>query len=273
MPAEDSDRSVFNSERWRASCALFLLTHRFRSRRKATSRTIRIVAHGFQGCSCPTVGFRGDSETPNNEDWSAMLAQVAMAACLTACFILFRLTTWIGRFFARIERPVPISFQLGSTSLDPSGKTLAEWHHRNEFVRPARDASAAGFFVSMSGIGRRPAHRGLALVETRSWSADRRAAVRNTLLAVHARTCRPAARALLAPPRSPETGISFLSGTRFSASDRQIPWRGSRRSPPISSFPSTSPNAALRMLQGSSSGEDARRRNQGHRRRNAGRAA
>ncbi|WP_426419515.1 hypothetical protein [Bradyrhizobium genosp. A] len=78
---------------------------------------------------------------------------------------------------------------------DTSGKTPAEWHHRNEFVRPAREASAAGFFVSIAGIGRRPAHRGLALVETRSWSADKRAAVRTTLLAEHARTCRPAARA------------------------------------------------------------------------------
>ena len=56
-------------------------------------------------------------------------------------------------------------------------------------------ASAAGFFVSISGIGRRPAHRGLALVERPSWNADQRAAVRTTLLAVHARTCRPAARA------------------------------------------------------------------------------
>jgi hypothetical protein len=65
---------------------------------------------------------------------------------------------------------------------DTSGKTPAEWHHRNEFVRPAREASAAGFFVSVAGIGRRPAHRGLALVETRSWSADKRAAVRTTLI-------------------------------------------------------------------------------------------
>ncbi|WP_426408316.1 hypothetical protein [Bradyrhizobium ganzhouense] len=48
--------------------------------------------------------------------------------------------------------------------------------------QPAREASAAGFFVSILGIGRRPAHRGLALVETRSWSADTRAAVRTTLI-------------------------------------------------------------------------------------------
>ncbi|MCK1321549.1 hypothetical protein IVA94_11700 [Bradyrhizobium sp. 156] len=38
-------------------------------------------------------------------------------------------------------------------SFDTSAKTLAEWHHRNEFGSPARKASAAGFFVSIE-IGR-----------------------------------------------------------------------------------------------------------------------
>ncbi|TWB02113.1 AHH domain-containing protein [Bradyrhizobium stylosanthis] len=67
--------------------------------------------------------------------------------------------------------------------------------------------------------------------------------------------------------------LSSLSGTRFSALAQLTPWRALRRSPPILSSPSTSPSAGSRMSQGSSSGEDARGRDQSHCRRNAGRAA
>ncbi|WFU83771.1 hypothetical protein QA645_13795 [Bradyrhizobium sp. CIAT3101] len=94
------------------------------------------------------------------------------------------------------------------TRFDTSGKTPAHWHHRNEFVRPARDASAAGFFVSIVEIGRRPAHRGLALVETRSWSADKRRRPNHFDWPCTRERAGPRREPLLAPPRSPE-GIRF----------------------------------------------------------------
>jgi hypothetical protein len=34
---------------------------------------------------------------------------------------------------------------LASMTVDPSGKTLAEWHHRQKLVLPARTQSGAGF--------------------------------------------------------------------------------------------------------------------------------
>ena len=66
-------------------------------------------------------------------------------------------------------------FGILEVSLDPSGKTPVYWHHRK--VRNPRGTPAAGFFMT---IRDRTAatHRGLALVETRSLSADQRAAVR-----------------------------------------------------------------------------------------------
>ncbi|QHP68930.1 hypothetical protein EI171_17645 [Bradyrhizobium sp. LCT2] len=35
--------------------------------------------------------------------------------------------------------------------VDPSGKALAEWHHRQKLVLPAQDAVQRGFFVLMPG--------------------------------------------------------------------------------------------------------------------------
>jgi len=40
---------------------------------------------------------------------------------------------------------------LASMTVDPSGKTLAEWHHRQKLVLPAQDAVQRGFFVLMPG--------------------------------------------------------------------------------------------------------------------------
>ncbi|MEY9186317.1 hypothetical protein [Bradyrhizobium sp. RP6] len=36
-------------------------------------------------------------------------------------------------------------------SVDPSGKTLAEWHHRQKLVLPARMQSGAGFSFGAFG--------------------------------------------------------------------------------------------------------------------------
>jgi len=136
-------------------------------------------------------------------------------------------------------------------SFDTSGKTLAEWHHRNEFelaragrnprrafsiqrkvltrrakhrhnaiietslVHPRGTRSAAGFFVLDFGIGRR--RRIAATHSLDNALRERRSARRrpNLLLAVHARTCRPAAPGLLpAPLRSPgSTEIGFAPET------------------------------------------------------------
>ncbi|MBC9876356.1 hypothetical protein G8O24_03230 [Bradyrhizobium sp. INPA01-394B] len=75
------------------------------------------------------------------------------------------------------------------------------------------EASAAGFFVSISEIGRRPAHRGLALVETRSWSADQRAAVRTIYWPCTRESAGPRREPLLAPPRSPRDGDKVRAET------------------------------------------------------------
>ncbi|WP_448044831.1 hypothetical protein [Bradyrhizobium liaoningense] len=73
------------------------------------------------------------------------------------------------------------------------------------------EKSAAGFFVLDFAIGRRRR-----IAATHSSNLERRSARRrpNHLLAVHARTCRPAAPGLLpAPLRSPGPEIGFAPET------------------------------------------------------------
>ena len=40
--------------------------------------------------------------------------------------------------------------RIANTRFDSSGKTLAEWHHRNEFGSARAGQSAAGFLISNS---------------------------------------------------------------------------------------------------------------------------
>jgi hypothetical protein len=51
----------------------------------------------------------------------------------------------VPTLFTALETAEGPICNLASMTVDPSGKTLAEWHHRQKLVLPARTQSGAGF--------------------------------------------------------------------------------------------------------------------------------